>query len=168
MMTLSIKGFSIIELLITLSILAIIAGLSSNTFVGRIQKESSETIAQQIFHSLHFARMQAIKANQVVSVCGTSDFQNCSLDWTQGSMVYIDMNRDGKFSTEDIILRINKHKPNMAQVTPGNVVSIKYAPDGRCTTRSTLIIHNNGTPTCKIVVYDSGRARIEYRLESLV
>ncbi|MGE4348232.1 MAG: GspH/FimT family pseudopilin [Candidatus Berkiella sp.] len=162
-----IKGFSLLELLIALSILAIIMGLSSSAFVGRIQKESSETIAQQIFHSLHFARMEAIKANQIVSVCGTSDFQSCSLDWTQGSMVYIDVNRDGTFSSEDTILRINKHKPNLVQVTSGKVISIKYAPDGRCTTRSTLIIHNNNTPACKIVVYDSGRARIEYKLASL-
>ncbi|MCS5709481.1 GspH/FimT family pseudopilin [Candidatus Berkiella cookevillensis] len=161
-----VKGFSIFELLITLSILAIIIGMSSNTFVDRIQKESSETIVQQIFHSLHFARMEAIKGNRVVSVCGTSDFQNCSLDWTQGSMVYIDVNRDGKFSPEDIVLRINKHKPNIVQVTSGKVISIKYAPNGRCTTRSTLTIHSNNIPACKIVVYDSGRARIEYGLKT--
>lgn len=161
MMSRIIKGFSALELLIALSIMALVMVLAISSFANRFQKESIETITQQIFHSLHFARMEAIKRNQVISLCGTRDFQTCSLDWTQGFMVYIDVNRDGKFSSEDVILRMNKHKSSTVCVDSGQIISFKYAPNGRCITRGTITIHNSDISPYKIVVYDSGRARIE-------
>tara|TARA_R110002110_G_scaffold271566_1_gene486947 strand:+ start:45676 stop:46179 length:504 start_codon:yes stop_codon:yes gene_type:complete len=165
-MTLSLKplykAFTLIELLITLSIVAIVLGLAIPSLTNRVQKESAGSTTQKMFHILHFARMEAIKRNQNVIVCGTSDFKSCSHNWSHGMMAYVDFNKDGSFNEQDLVLRVNKPNSNLTQIDSGKVNTIKYAGNGRCLTRCTINIKTKEKLRNTIVLYDSGRARIEY------
>jgi len=154
-------AFTLVELLTTLAITAIIAALAVPPLIGRLQKESSTSAAQKMFHILHFARMEAIKRNQNVIVCGTDNFKSCSNNWSNGMMAYVDFNKDGTLNHQDIVLRVDKPKSHLMQIDSGNITAIQYAGSGRCLTRCTIRIRTQDKLQSAIVIYDSGRARIQ-------
>lgn len=156
------KAFTLVELLVTLAITAIVVALAAPPLTSRMQKESATSATQKMFHILHFARIEAIKRNQNVIVCGTSDYKSCSNNWSKGMMAYVDFNKDGTFNHQDVVLRVNKPKTNLTQIDSGNVTAIKYVGNGRCLTRCTIRIKTQNKLRNAIVIYDSGRARIEH------
>ncbi len=147
------KGFTLIELLITMTILSILLCIGSMGMNTLFLRQKNQCIAERIFHTLVYARSEAIKRNKIVGVCGSHDFQHCSLDWSKGYMVFI-----GDFPENYPlnILRVEKMQHSL-DVYSNKQTVIRYKGDGSCLTRNTIFIANQQ----KIVIYDSGRARIE-------
>jgi type IV fimbrial biogenesis protein FimT len=90
-------GTTMVELLTTLTVVAVLATLAAPTF-RTIQLNSRRTAAVNGFmHSLFLARSEAIKRAQIVSVCRSSDSRNCDLragDWSAGWIVFVNRDRD--------------------------------------------------------------------------
>lgn len=90
------RGFNLMELMITLSIAAVLLGLAVPAF-GAMWLDSQRTVAvNALVHGIHLARTTAITHGQAVSICRSSDGQSCSnetADWQWGWMVFV--NRDG-------------------------------------------------------------------------
>ncbi|MBS0289914.1 MAG: GspH/FimT family protein [Proteobacteria bacterium] len=148
------KGLSLISLMITLALTSLFFTLSSGYFfLG--EKYLVYKTTQQIFELLQWTRSEAIKRNQLTAVCGTTDFKQCSQHWSIGFMAFI----IEPSSLNNIqILRIEKNDDRIS--VKSNQPVIKYSSDGRCFSRTTLKIRGKHTPNQKIVIYDSGRARI--------
>ncbi len=87
---LQMHGFTIVELLVTMSIVAIltmIAVPSLNTF---IQNQRLATATNSLVLSLNYARSEAIKRSvpNGITVCASSDQQTCNgASWSQGWVV---------------------------------------------------------------------------------
>lgn len=60
------KGFSLIEILITLSVFAIITVMALPLFSEMIQNYRLKTAAENLYYSLQYARSEAVKRNQTV------------------------------------------------------------------------------------------------------
>lgn len=148
------KGFTLIELLITMTILSILLCLGSIGINTLYFRQKNQCIAEQIFHTLAYARNEAIKRNKIVGVCGSQDFEHCSVNWSKGYMVFV-MDFPENDSPKNI-LRVEKTQ-HSHDVHSNKQTVIKYKGDGSCLTRNTIFIANQQ----KIVIYDSGRARIE-------
>lgn len=156
------KAFTLIELLITLSIVSVMACLSTLSFSSIYQKESAASITQQLFNGLNFARIESIKRNKRVNICGSSDFTQCDGNWNNGFLIYVDINADGCFSKEDKLLRVQQYKNHSINIMTGKRSYFQFIPNGQCTTRGTIKIKTTQGAHYAVVIYDSGRARIEY------
>jgi type IV fimbrial biogenesis protein FimT len=90
-------GFTILELMITLLIAAVLLGLAVPAF-GGMWRDSQRTVAVNAFvHGIYLARTTAVMQGQVVSICRTSDGETCSnqtADWQRGWMVFVNLDRD--------------------------------------------------------------------------
>jgi type IV fimbrial biogenesis protein FimT len=150
-------GFTFIELSFVLLIVSALALLCVSQFV-LYEKYEAKTTTQTLFSTLQYARSEAIKRNQTVSVCPSSDFEHCHSHWSNGYLVFI--GSDKQNIVPQSILRIEKLKAGVTVKSQGLTV-IKYSGDGRILTRGTIHINSHDTPPQKIVLYDSGRARIE-------
>ncbi len=147
------KGFSVIEVLFVLAIMSILLVLSLNGLFVNVQSQKNQRITAQLFHTLQWARTEAIKRNKTINVCGSFDNQHCSSDWSNGYMVFIE-------HTPIQTLRSEKIEPGLS-IHSGNQTVIKYSGDGRCLSRGSITIGSLPKKTQKIVIYDSGRARIQ-------
>lgn len=77
------KGLTLLELLITLSILAIVSYYSSASFSTFLDKQRLKSAGETIFSDLRFAQSEAIKQNKKVFVT----FKQKTNQWCYGSNV---------------------------------------------------------------------------------
>lgn len=62
------RGFTLIELMITVSIVGILAALAAPSFSGLIQKSRLDTEVSRLMEGLQFARQEAVRLNSTVSI----------------------------------------------------------------------------------------------------
>ena len=90
-------GTTLVELLTTLTIVAILATVAVPSFHTIYLNSRRAAVVNGFLHSLFLARSEAIKRAQIVSVCPSSDRRNCEPnagDWTRGWIVFANRDRD--------------------------------------------------------------------------
>jgi type IV fimbrial biogenesis protein FimT len=82
------RGFSLIELLVTMSLLAILLAMALPAFSSSRLNTVLRTSANNLLASTHLARGEAIKRNSPVTLCVSADGLVCGTgDWSQGWIV---------------------------------------------------------------------------------
>lgn len=78
------SGFTLIELMVTISILAILLGIGVPSFRATIEGNRIATVTNDLVGALQFARSEAIKRSTNVVLCSSSDQASCSGSWVDG------------------------------------------------------------------------------------
>lgn len=104
-----VTGVTLIELLAVIAIAAILMaiGVPSYRYIQNASRVDSE--ANGLLNDLEFARAEAIKEGQTVTVCVSTDGATCNTAttaWQNGWIVFSDVNDDQSVDTGDTILRV--------------------------------------------------------------
>jgi len=108
-------GFNLVELMITVSLMAILIAFASPTFRETILNNRLATQANELLSALSLARSEALKNNVAAVVCKSSDHTDCSQgSWHEGWIVFADINGNGTLDRgsgdckqdEDCVLRV--------------------------------------------------------------
>lgn len=82
------KAFTLIELMVTIAILAIIATLAAPNLSQMLHNTKVNTSSGDILSFLQQSRTEAIRLGKIVTVCGSSDGSNClatnKTNWSTG------------------------------------------------------------------------------------
>lgn len=82
------KAFTLIELMVTIAILAIIATLAAPNLSQMLHNTKVNTSSGDILSFLQQSRTEAIRLGKSVTVCGSSDGSNClatnKTNWSTG------------------------------------------------------------------------------------
>jgi len=90
------KGFTLIELMITLSILAIVMALAFPSFSSLLIKQKIKSKRDELMSAFQYARTEAVTQNRSVSICPSANpwdsSPTCSgsTDWSTGWIVFYD------------------------------------------------------------------------------
>lgn len=91
------KGFTLIELMVSVSIFAIISTIAIPNLSTFIIKSRVDGEIYQLQRLLLSARNHAINLGVDVTVCPLSEEQECNTDWQNEVSIFIDTNHDNKF-----------------------------------------------------------------------
>jgi type IV fimbrial biogenesis protein FimT len=118
------SGFTLVELLVTLVIAAVLLGLAAPSFVITIQNNRLVTQVNDFMTSLNLARSEAIKRGTEVAVCrSNTTFTNCNAgagNWSTGWIVFTDLDSSGTVDVGETILQVHRALSGANTLT-GNV-----------------------------------------------
>jgi type IV fimbrial biogenesis protein FimT len=104
-------GFTLMELMITVSIAGILTGLAVPSFSVMIKNSRLTTYANEFVTSLNLARSEAVKRGMTVTVRkvdnDSSTKLNATANWEDGWDVFTDADSDGKFEAGDVLIKTN-------------------------------------------------------------
>jgi type IV fimbrial biogenesis protein FimT len=119
-------GFSLMEMLIVIGIVAILLALGVPSFKYVTQSNRSTSEINSMLGSLQLARAEAIKEGQTVSVCPSVSGATCSggTDWEKGWIIFSDSAPYGTFNGSDFLVRVQKAFTSTDTLTSDRGVSI--------------------------------------------
>jgi type IV fimbrial biogenesis protein FimT len=128
------SGFTLLELLSVVAIVAILMGLGapSYRYVTNSNRLTSEV--NGLLGDLQYARAEAVKEGQAVTVCASTNGTTCSTagaSWEGGWIVFSDGGALGTVDGTDFILRVQKAFGNGDTFTASTAVqAITFNRDG--------------------------------------
>ncbi len=122
-----------IELLVVLAIGAILLTVAVPSFVSLTQSNRVAGEINAFVGDLQFARAEAIKQGQPVTVCASSDGLNClgAPNWQSGWIVFADPDSSQTRSSTELVIRKQPSWTSTDTFTASNGVSaFTYSRDG--------------------------------------
>lgn len=126
-------GLTLVELMITLVVIAIALTVAVPGFSNFIRGNQVTSQANDFLVSLTFARSEAIKRGQPVAVCASSDQASCSgnNDWDAGWIVFTDADGSaGDLDGTDELLRVHEALSGTTLVADGGGDHVRFLGDG--------------------------------------
>ncbi len=97
-------GFTVIELMVVLAVFSILSALAVPSFKNILKQQEVNGQINNLVAMVYLARSEAIKRNQVVTVCKSSDKQGCGGNWTDGWLMFVDLDGDGDRSAGEYLI----------------------------------------------------------------
>ncbi|MCY0856149.1 GspH/FimT family pseudopilin [Cupriavidus sp. D39] len=115
------KGLTLIELLVALSILAILAAAATPSFTSFLQRARLRTESSALVSDMELARSEAARRNTRVTICPTTDGSTCTSSWSNRRIVFVDLNTDGSWNsaTEELLRVSDTPSANLAYTASG-------------------------------------------------
>lgn len=101
-------GFTLMELMVTISIAAILMTIAIPSFIDFVRNNRLTAQANDFVLALTYAKSEAVKRGVRVTVCSRQNDTSCagSTTWDSGWLVFVDANGNGSIDTGEEILRV--------------------------------------------------------------
>lgn len=128
------RGFSLIELMVTVSVLAILLAIGLPSFQSSMRSNLVATTSNELIAAMNLARSEAIRNARGGGICPSESGTDCDgTDWADGWIVWADTNADGALDDDDEVIRIRQE---LTKLTFGGSTAV-IAFDARGRRRST-------------------------------
>jgi type IV fimbrial biogenesis protein FimT len=138
------QGFTLIELMVTLSVAAILAVVAVPAMQDFVTRNRLAALNNELMTAINYARSEAIKRGATVSVCKSNTATSCGGSWSNGWIVFVDAGTAGD-ATGDTILRVHQGMPNgfTLNATSNFVNYLSYRKDGTANNIGTFVVCHN-------------------------
>jgi type IV fimbrial biogenesis protein FimT len=161
------NGLTLIEMLATVSVIAILGALAGPSFHNLTLDSERTATVNNFFHALFLARSEAIKRGQVVTVCKSADGSTClrSGEWTSGWIVFVNIDHDEQpvRDADEPILHVYAGW-NRGQIT-SNRPAYSFRPYVQGVVNGTIVFcDSRGSSQARaIIISHTGRPRVSQR-----
>jgi|AMFO01.1.fsa_nt_gi Tfp pilus assembly protein FimT len=160
------KGVTLVELVAGVAVAAILVSLSIPPLREQLRSATAAAETHKLLSLLARARVEAVRHNQVVTLCRSADGVACGGSWSRGWLLFVDANRNGRREEAETVLAVgrpeNGYRLRLAAF--GSPNRMRFSPVG-------FTLAGNGTfRLCPedgdvryaraVIVNKAGRARI--------
>ncbi len=151
-------GFTLLELMVTVAIVAIIASIAIWNSSDMLEENRGENFLLELKRNISFARSQAASTDEIVVICAAQhseiknndDSMQCRARWDRNKVIitFIDADNDGQYnSSSDSLIRVmEKINLNDKVTFTAGDRRIRFNTSGRITTKpGNFIFCPNGT-----------------------
>lgn len=152
------QGLTLIELLVTLSVLAIVLSQGIPSLQSLLQKQQVSTYTNQLFLALTLARSEAVKRGQNITLCASSSGHTCTsqqINWNTGWLITTDDNT--------LLHSVTLNDPSF-NLFWNRKNSLRFNAQGQSPGFNgtfTLCHRNNELLQKTVILSNTGRARVE-------
>ena len=157
------RGLTLIELIISLSIIAILIAVAIPSFATLQQNSARRTALNNFWHAIFLARSEAVKRNAVIALCKSRDGQTCDNstgDWSDGWIVFDNLDHDepAQRDANEPILQIYQAWPGV-HIT-SNRKTFSFRPVTQGAVNGTIVFCDAaGHAAQAIIISHTGRPR---------
>ncbi|GAB6057613.1 GspH/FimT family pseudopilin [Desulfonatronum parangueonense] len=164
------SGLTFFEVIIVMAIGLLLMAISAPHVAGVLQSASVATQAHEFLSNLNYARSEAIKRNQRITICKSADGVDCvtSGNWDQGWIIFVDVENTGQVADAAYILKRRIALDGGSTLVGNTPVRNYISYVGKGTTLSVTGAFQAGTLTLcrqargiKIVIARTGRVRTD-------
>ncbi|MBV1932791.1 MAG: GspH/FimT family pseudopilin [Porticoccaceae bacterium] len=116
----STRGFTLLELLVTLAIASILVTLGTPSFMAVLRTNKLSGQANDFISSLNIARSEAVHRSSQTTMCQSADGTSCGGEWENGWIVFIDPANTGVVNAGEEIILVNDGLDNARHTLQGN------------------------------------------------
>lgn len=131
------RGLTLVELMVTVAIMAILLGVGVPSFQSFVQNSRATAQANEFLTAMSLARSESLKRARPVSICGTTNNQTCNGTWQDGLLVFRDGNAAGSTTANvsevlRVVAKANAVSVDSRLTDGGGTVPtfIRYLPSG--------------------------------------
>lgn len=160
------SGFTLLELIITLSVTVILLTIVVPAFAQLIASTRITTAVNELLSVIHLTRSEAIKRSTRVALCPSSNGTACANDpeWEHGWIAFVDNDADRELDTGEEVLRYHDGFSAQLSIRSGSRTRIIFKPDGIAlgglTGTYTFCDSSNMVPPKALILSNPGRARV--------
>jgi type IV fimbrial biogenesis protein FimT len=103
-------GLTSVEVMVAIAIALVLMAISAPYMMRMMRNASLSTSAHDFLSTLNYARSEAIKRQQRVTICKSADGVTCTTqgDWDQGWIVFVDAEAQAQVADAGDILRVRE------------------------------------------------------------
>ena len=165
-----LSGYSLLELLTSLTIMGIISSMSLPLF-NMVKTARTVSVTNQLVRTLHLARSEAIKTGNRATLCQSQSGTKCDRgeQWEQGWILFHDPNKNVQVDPGESIVLVG------AALQPGYTITwrpsgrrrdyVSFQPQGSANKSGTFsVCSTEGSDKARtVVLYRTGRVRTSTR-----
>jgi type IV fimbrial biogenesis protein FimT len=159
------RGYTLTELVFAMSIVAGLLGWGVPGLRDLRLNATRTREVNQLVHGIHFARLEAIKRNGVVSLCPSADGSHCAAagaPWTKGWIVFANTDRDSPAARDPDEELLRAFAPWISGTLSANRSTLSFRPYGQSGVTATFTFcDERGAPAARaVIISQSGRPRV--------
>lgn len=158
------SGFSLIELLIALTIVAILVLITTN-FIPVLDQSKTRQVSDSLRAHIAQTRSESISRGGYVRLCGSTDGSTCTSSLDNGWIVYYDSDNNGSLGASDSILSRYTQDSSRLSITTlngaGNPVSALGFDHRGFPTEAITVAVNSGYASNTVQLFANGRIALQ-------
>ena len=163
-----LRGFTLMELMVTLSVAAVLLGLAVPAFGGMWQDSQRTVAVNALIHGIFLARSTAFTRRHVVTICRSPDGRSCSNDmasWQDGWMAFVNLDRDDPPVRDDNETVLAVQAAWSGGTITSNRHSYSFRPfEHRVVNGTVVFCDRRGSAEARaIIINTAGRPRVSKR-----
>lgn len=160
-------GFTLIELIVSMAIAAIVLSVGVPTFRGVMLDGGMASNANRFVASINLARSSAVRHQRDATICASADYNAATPtcgggnDWSNGWIVYVDKDRDGAVDADEVLTVTEPMNANTT-FSSSTVGSFTYDARGFVDNADTIDLCDNrsGETGRRVRVNGAGRVNV--------
>lgn len=159
-------AFTLLELLIVLTIIAIISCAAFPAYQTLIIRMHAKAEIFSLYRAIQLTRSEAIKNNAIATICPSTDHLHCGGNWQDGYLVFIDNRGDGQVDAEDKLVKYFPPMQNMGVIEWKSFPKhcyLQMAPSGFPNNQNGTFYYtaSSGAYKISLIVSKVGRIRVK-------
>ncbi|MDN2662754.1 GspH/FimT family pseudopilin [Psychromonas sp. 14N.309.X.WAT.B.A12] len=155
------QGFTLIEMLITIAVAAILLSIVVPSFNSIIESSKERTTRDSLVSAIYSAKQQAQSERVNVYLCSSNDGESCAdtTDWGSDWLIYQDDDSSGDLDEDDTIIANISSKTD---AITSEIKEVKFTPTGHSLANTFKICSNTDNAVVyKMVLSRMGRITYE-------
>ncbi len=162
-------GFTLVEVLVVLSITAIIVGAATPSFMNIMANNRVAAASNELVTSLNLAKSEAVRSGQTIVLCKSPAANQCdnSASWNGGLLLFQDDNKNNSADNGERVIKLipaSEASLNFSY-TGSSPNTISFNANGRTNTNGHFCFNNSyaADNSRAVVITQAGRIRAEKR-----